>query len=76
MALCDVKPEYLPYYEQIADDIIICSIDNYYQVGYDALRNIFNASAEFYKKADHDTAMRFPLGRDRPLTSYRPAVGE
>lgn len=76
MKITDIKPDSLPHYEQIIDDIIICSINNYFLVGFDALRSIFNTNAEFYKKANVDLAMKFPLGIHRPLINYEPKVGE
>lgn len=67
MNMGDIKYEYLPYFEQIIDDVILCSIENEYRVGYAAIKNIFNTNVEFYKKADLDLGLKYPIGRDRPL---------
>lgn len=75
MNINQVKPSTLKYYEQIIDDIILCSISHYYLVGSLALKYIFNYGAEFYKVADVDEAMKYPIGRTRPLQNYSPAVG-
>ena len=72
----EVKDDIVGYLEELIDCAIVISIESNFQVGFDALLHVFNATSEFYKTARIDTSLRYPLGLDRPLPQYNPAIGE
>ena len=72
----EVKEDVVGYFEELIDCAIVISIQSNFQVGFDALHLVFNATSEFYKTARIDTGLKYPIGIDRPLPQYVPAVGE
>ena len=72
----EVKDDVVGHFEELIDCAIITSIKNNFQVGFDALRLIFNATSEFYKTARIDSSLKYPIGIDRPLVQYYPKIGE
>ena len=76
MKIKDVKNECVEHYEALIDTLIKLSIESEYQVGFDAIRLIFCHNSEFYKTANLDPTLNYPLGKDRPLVQHFPKVGE
>lgn len=76
MKLKDVKNEYVTHYEDLICNVIRITAKYEFKIGFDSLRFVFNLNSEFYKSANLDASLAFPIGRDRPLQQYRPAVGE
>lgn len=52
------------------------AIGNDFRVGFDAMRFIFNLNADYYKSANLDLSLAYPIGKDHPLPQYSPAAGE
>lgn len=40
------------------------------------MRFVFNIGVDFYKTANQDLALAYPIGKDHPLQQYTPEVGE
>ena len=71
----EVKDDIVGYLEELIDCAIVISIQTNFQVGFDALLLVFNVTSEFYKTARIDTNLKYPIGLDRPLPQYTPAIG-
>jgi hypothetical protein len=71
-----VNPELLEFFESCIKDTIRIAVRRKFWVGVEALRNIFNTEAEFYKHARLDSELKYPLGIRHPINNYRPEVGE
>lgn len=76
MRIKNINPESHDFLEECIKDIIKISVSKRFAVGTEALRNIFNTEAEFYKHSRLDIESRFPLGKRHPLHYYEPEVGE
>lgn len=72
MKIKDVKSECVEYYEDLICEIIKISISLEFRVGFDAMRFVFNCSSDYYKTANIDMSLVYPLGKDRPLQQYSP----
>ena len=76
MKLKDVNDNTVGFLEELIDCVIVISIHKKFRVGFDALYIVFSCGSEFYKNARADTSLKYPIGLDRPLPQYSPAVGE
>ena len=76
MNLKDVKDNVVDFLEDLIDTAIVISIRKDFRVGFDALRMVFNCNSEFYRTARNDSTLKYPIGLQRPLPKYCPAIGE
>ena len=72
----DVPNTHVPFLEQIIHDLLIKSIRNSLNIGFDAMRCIFDFNNNFYKSAHLDPNLDFPIGKERALPNYTPEIGE
>lgn len=75
MRIKDVKDDTVAMFEELICAVIRISIHTDFRVGFDAMRYVFNLNSEFYKTANLDLGLAYPIGKDHPLKQYIPQIG-